>query len=349
MLVEDEKRPFQTNLSRWWSWASIFLSIVLLVGGGWYIFAKISLTDLLHAFSEVRYGYLGISILSLMLTLLVKAWRWQFLLSAETAKPAYAPLFWAMMLGFYVNIVLPFLRLGEIARTYALNMQTGTSKIQLISTLVVEKVLEAVFLGLTAVILLPFLVLSVTEQQSYPGLLLGIVALMVLIGMVVVAYQTEWTLRQIERITRLLPKPVGTRLLKLAVSGLNGLSSLREHRLSLAILGSSLLVAIISVLTPYFLFPAFGIELGLAEAAAIHVVVTLALVPPSTPVKIGIFDGVVAFMLVQFGVDNEALVAAYTIVFHLVAVLPHIIFGSMAASRTQWRWQKTAVSPPRST
>lgn len=349
MLVENKKRPSSTNNSRWWSWASILLSILLLIGGGWYVLAKISLTELLQAFANVRYGYLGLSILSIMLTFFVKTWRWQFLLGTQTTKPSYAALFWAMMLGFYVNSVLPFLRLGEIARAYALNYQTGISKIQSLSTLIVEKVLEAVFLGLTVVVLIPFLVLSVTEQSSNPGLLLGIVAFVVLIGMYAIAYQSNWVLRQIKRIAAWLPSTIGQRLLKLSVSGLNGLGALREQRLSLAILGTSLLVAIISVLTPYFLLPAFGIQLGLAEAAAIHVVVSLALVPPSTPVKIGVFDGVVAFMLVQFGVKNEALVAAYTIVFHLVVVLPQIVCGSMAAARTQWRWRETAVSLTRST
>ena len=94
------------------------------------------------------------------------------------------------MLGFYVNIVLPFLRLGEIARAYALNYQTGMSKIQSISTLVVEKVLEAVFLGLTVVALIPFLVLSVTEQESNPGLLLGIVVNKIYFGLSISI--TDW-------------------------------------------------------------------------------------------------------------------------------------------------------------
>ena len=347
MLAENEERPSQINLSRWWSWISILLSILLLVVGGWYLFAKISPIEMLHAFTQVRYGYLGCSILSILFTFLVKAWRWQLLLGEHPAKLSYSALFWAMMLGFYVNIIMPFLRLGEIARAYALNYQTGMSKVQSLSTLVVEKVLEAVFLGLTVVALIPFLVLSVNGQQSNPGLLLGITAVAVLIVMVVIAYQTNWILRRIEQVTNLLPTALGKRLLQLSISGLNGFSALREQRLSWAILGTSLLVAITSVLAPYFLFPAFGINLGLAEAAAIHVVVSLALVPPSTPVKIGVFDGVVAFMLVKFGVENEALVAAYTIVFHLVAVLPIIICGSMAAARTQWRWQKTAVSAPR--
>lgn len=329
----------------WLSWGSWILAGLLLAAGVYYLLQKTSLAEIVQAFSQVRPTFLLLSLLTIMVTFSLKAWRWQFLLSTQTKPLPFTALFWAMMLGFYVNIILPFVRLGEIARVYALNFQTGTSKIQSLSTLFVEKVLEAVFLGLTGLILLPFLILPDIIQESQPVFWLSGIGLVALLALYFLAYQSDWVLRQIERVTSLLPSTLARRFNQLAASGLNGLSALREHRLFLSILFSSFLIAITSVLTPYFLFPAFGIQLGLAEAAVIHVATSLALVPPSTPAKIGVFDGVVAFLLVWFDLENESLIAAYTILFHLVVILPQIIFGSMAASRTQWRWQATAVTP----
>jgi uncharacterized membrane protein YbhN (UPF0104 family) len=75
--------------------------------------------------------------------------------------------------------------------------------------------------------------------------------------------------------------------------------------------------------------------LGWVAAAIINVAIMVALVPPTTPGKIGIFDGVVAFLLLQFGVKNEAVIASYTIVYHLIVILPLIILGSIAVSRTR--------------
>jgi uncharacterized protein (TIRG00374 family) len=341
--MENPPRP---NSTRWLSWISTLLTILLLIAGIYYLLEKVSLIDIGQAFSQVKPFFLGLSIITILLTFLLKAWRWQFLLSSETKALPFAALFWAMMLGFYVNNVLPFVRLGEIARVYALNYQTGASKIQSLSTLIVEKVLEAVFLGLTVIVLLPFLILPEIIQQSHPIFWLSGVGAAILLILYLLAYQADRVLGQIKRITDFLPFALGNRLNQLATSGLRGLSALREHRLTLSILGSSLLIAVTSVLTPYFLFPAFGIQLGLAEAATIHVGISLALVPPSTPAKIGVFDGVVAFLLVWFGLKNEALIAAYTILFHLVVILPQIIFGSVTASRTKWRWQATAVTQP---
>ena len=44
----------------------------------------------------------------------------------------------------------------------------------------------------------------------------------------------------------------------------------------------SLLAAVLAVLMPYTLFPALGLPLTLLDAALIHVVVTIAITPPST-------------------------------------------------------------------
>jgi uncharacterized membrane protein YbhN (UPF0104 family) len=73
--------------------------------------------------------------------------------------------------------------------------------------------------------------------------------------------------------------------------------------------------------------------LGPVAATAIHVVLTVGTVPPSTPAKVGVFEFLVAFMLKFFGVENDALILAYTIIFHLVVVLPQILLGGIAVAR----------------
>ncbi|MCZ7673936.1 MAG: hypothetical protein M5U34_45810 [Chloroflexi bacterium] len=50
-----------------------------------------------------------------------------------------------------------------------------------------------------------------------------------------------------------------------------------------------------------------------------------------------------ALLLLAFGVDNEAVIFSYTTVYYLAAVLPVVIFGGLAVSRTNWQWQKTAT------
>jgi hypothetical protein len=46
---------------------------------------------------------------------------------------------------------------------------------------------------------------------------------------------------------------------------------------------------------------AFDLPFGLIEAAVIHAVVTIVTTPPSTPGKIGVFNGAVALVLLSYG------------------------------------------------
>jgi uncharacterized protein (TIRG00374 family) len=158
-------------------------------------------------------------------------------------------------------------------------------------------------------------------------------------GLYIVAYQTRLIIAICQRLTQWLPVSWAQRVMRFIISGLQSLSALRSKRVTLALLISSALVGLTAVLTPYFLLLAFDIPLGLAKAALIHVVVMIALTPPSTPGKIGVFDGAAAFSLVWFGVQSEATIAGYTLVYHLVAVLPPVLLGMVAASRTNWRWE----------
>jgi uncharacterized protein (TIRG00374 family) len=271
-----------------------------------------------------------------LVTLVVKGWRWQLMFPAEQPPVPFRAAFWSTALGQYVNLIVPFLRLGEVARLYALNRETGVAPARALGTLVVEKTLDLIFFGLTILFILPFVVMPDYVNQS--RLWLVVLPLALLVVLYLLAYRTAWVISLWRRIVRPLPDRLGDWLLRVAVSGLEGLAALRDRRRALLMVLISLLVAVLSVALPYALFPALGLPLTVLDAALIHVVVTVAITPPSTPAKLGVFNGAVALMLLQLGVSDETAVASYAILFYLVALLPPILFGFVAASRSRWRW-----------
>jgi uncharacterized protein (TIRG00374 family) len=194
---------------KWWGYLSTAVSIILILVGIYYLLAEISLAELADAFAQANLPLIIVGLFITLVTLLLKVWRWQFLLATKQEMYPFASLFWALMLGFYVNTVLPFLRLGEIARIYALNLQTGAGKIRTLSTLVVEKILELIFLGLTAVLMLPFIVLPPEWRAANPGILLGGAAAVTLFCLYLVAFQTEWLQKQIHRLSGIMPDRIG--------------------------------------------------------------------------------------------------------------------------------------------
>lgn len=335
----SEKSGPSTRTSRLLPWINLGLSIVLIALGIWYLADKVSLEEIVHALLLAKPLYILLGVLIVFATLLLKAWRWHLMFLTPDDSPRFAPWFWALALGQYVNLIVPFMRLGEIARIYALNRQTDIPMARSLGTLVVEKVLDMIMFALTIALLLPLVILP--EIIGEPGWVLWILPLGALLVLYLLAYKTALVARFFNALADKFPTRFGKRLLRWSISGLEGLAALRSHRLSLLLVLSSLFIALLSVLLPYVLFLAFDLSLGWVSAALIHVAVTIAATPPSTPGKIGVINGVVAFVLISLGLADEAIVVSYSIIFYLVAVVPQITLGAIAASRTDWHWHKS--------
>lgn len=327
--------PKQTTRQRLWAWFTVLLTILLLAAGVWYLVSRVSLAEMAQALAGANPWLIMAAVAATILTLLLKAWRWQLMFPPLNQAPPLPPFFWAMLIGAYLNILIPFLRLGELTRLVVLDRQTGIKKAQALATLVLEKTLELLMLGVMVLAVLTAVTLPPSLNQTTTTLTASAAALFMLLLLYLTAAHTELVIRVMVAIFSRLPTVLGQRLSRWTVSGLAGLAALRSRRLSLLLIGISILIALCSVATPLLLLWAFGLPFGWVEAAIINIAIMVALVPPSTPGKIGIFDGVVAFLLLQFGYNNEAVIISYTVVYHLVLVLPLIVLGSYASIRTK--------------
>lgn len=346
MIVEDTaKNAAAPASSRRMIIIQLALTAVLLGLGIWYVATHVSLQAVVEALAAAHPGYVLLAIAIMLITIAIKVWRWQLLLTPSGTPsgdtPAFWPLFWATTLGQHVNLLVPFLRLGEVARVYALRQQTGISGMRAIGTLVVEKTLELIYFALTAVLLLPFIVIPPLYR---PGLLLIVIPVILLALLFFLAYKPQLFVQIARWMIGRLPAHWEARLSHGLIAGLEGIAALRDRRTTVLLLLTSLVVAILAVLLPYALFLAFSIPLGVVEATLMHVAVSVASAPPSTPAKIGVFNGVAALLLLQLGLQDEAVVVSYAIVFHLVVILPQIILGSVAAWQTDWNWRTSKTA-----
>ncbi len=289
--------------------------------------------------------YLLLTLLILLLTLGIKAWRWQILLTDDDGRPPLPPLFWALMLGQYVNLLLPVLRLGEIARIFAVSNQISVGKPRALGTLVVEKFMDLAFLGLTLLLAATAAITpAITDKpMEKTAVSIGLITAIGLFSLYAIALNPQPLIQLTRKTAAFLPR-FGDKLVHIVESGLGGLGALTDRRLLLALLATTAVVAVLSVLTPFALFYAFDIPLGIVEAAWLHIIVTLALVPPSSPGKVVILDGAVIVVLKQYGISNEALLVSYALLFHLILVVPQLILGSIASAQSNWKWGKRTES-----
>lgn len=314
-------------------WFRLVLAVGLSLLGLWYVTRNVALSDLRLALASARPGYILLALVIYVGTTAAKTWRWRLLYHAQEDVPAFGALFWAVNVGQLVNTAVPFVRLGELARVYDLGQHTGQSKVQGLGTLVVEKSLDLISLAFLFFVLVPFFVLPDLIAGSGPSV--AIVSLMAFVFLMLVARRTDLVRRAAVFVLGWLPGRWQQRLLPWVDSGLAGLGALRSGRASLALLGSTLFILLLSVLTPYLLFPALGISLSLKHASVLHIALTIGAIPPSTPARIGIFEGIVTFVLATFGVEDGALRLAYALVFHLLLVVPQLVLGGLGLLRRQ--------------
>lgn len=343
--------PEQANTSRKkqiWPLLNVLLTAVLLLIGLWYLRQRVTLAELGAALAHANPLFILLSFLSMVLTLIIKSWRWQILLTQESpatdepAKPPFAPLFWAFNLGAYVNLVLPFMRLGEVARIFAVDFSAHVGKVRALGTIVVEKIVDLIMLGLTLLLVLPFVVLPGFIDNPLP--MITAVSLISILLLYILAFHTTWVINVSRLFASWLPATWQERAMRWLIAGLEGLAALRDKRQTTLIITLSAIVALLSVLTPYFLFPAFHLNLGLVQAALLTILVTLVITVPSTPGKLGVLNGTAALVLVGFGIRDEAILVSYSTLYYFVIVLPVIGFGGLAVSRTHWKWQRPTES-----
>ncbi len=324
---------------RWWRLFGVLLGVALMGWGLWYVTRSMTLADIGQSLRLARGEYIALATTVILLTLLLKAWRWQLLFFPAVQRPPLAPAFWAMMLGQMLNTAVTFMRLGDVARVYALGQQTGLSKMRALGTLAVEKVLDWLMLALTLLILLPFIALPDFVAQQ--GGSVAATAVVACLALYLIAYQTPLVIRLLRTVAQRLHPFFGQRLLRWGISGLEGLAALRSHSLTLLLLAASALLAFLAVLTPWAVFLAFSLPYGLKEAALLNVVLLAAgAIPVPTPARLGVVEFAVMFILRQFGLVNEAMAFSYAITYHLIVDLPKLILGAIALPRTGWRYHE---------
>lgn len=330
MTVEEKEERRENRRRRWLRVVgSAALTAIIL----WLLSREIDFAAALEALATANPLYIVAAMTVTIFTSFLKSERWGLLLATDRRKPAGRDRFRALMLGQFLNLLI--FRIGDLARVYELGQRTGHSKARLLGTLVIEKLLDMTVIILTMVCLLPFVV--VPSIISNPAGTLSVIIVPALVTMYAVAYQSERFTRLLQQITRYLPDPLEARFNQLIVAGLEGLSALRNRRLTIAIYAVSLLIGAVSILTPYLLFPSLNLPLGVKEAVLLHLVTSVGSLPPTTPARLGVFEGLVIFVLGQMGMADQNLMLSYALLYHGVILIPQLLLGALALAQSRWR------------
>lgn len=294
----------------------------------WLALRGVSWGDAWRALEECTYWWLVPALALLVLTVPVKVARWRYLYRAET-RPPLRPATDALLIGLFFNNILPA-RAGEAARVVALNRDAGTSRTESAATIVVERIFDVLGLLLMLFVALPWLP-HVSWIHGAAYLAAGLAAAVV-VCVAALRRFGDRPLRTILRPLSRLPFASPERVERVGLNALRGLSGVRTLRVALIASLLTLVSWLLLTVSTWFLMQGFGLHLPFLAGLLVVVAFNLALVLPSSPAGLGVFEAATLVALHAYDVPRAQAVS-YALVLHLLNLVPYLAFGLILVSR----------------
>ncbi len=315
-------------------WGGIILSIVSL----YLAFAgqKIDWGLVWVSMGQIDWFWIILTIIPFWLTIAGKVFRHQVLLYPD--KPPLGKLSNGLLISYLFNTALPA-RPGEVIRAYYIGETTAISKVRVLSTIFVEKVLDILTLVIILALVLPFAPFPAELRGLVISLTITIVALFIVI--LALAVKPVVAQRLIGALAKRLPASLGSKVVGLVEQVLNGMTPLANPRLAPALIFWSFFTWIMNAGTTLTVIVAFHLSVPIITAALLLTVLfNLGLSIP-TPAGVGPFEFITTRVIGGvFNVEDKNLVTAFTVVLHIIGFGPLVVVGFIVMLREGLSWGK---------
>jgi uncharacterized protein (TIRG00374 family) len=324
----------QLNKNRRQVWLGIVVSLISLVA----IFYFVRPQEVLTALQATRFGYLIFTGLGIAAFLAVRAVRWRYLLKNDAP---WVTIFHIQNIGYLLTSLLP-LRIGDIARAVLIGSVPPITISRGISTMVVERVLDMLFI----IALLPF---ALSDVETIPDWMragaqaMGTAAIVGILVLIVAANQQERTVRLVERILEFLPFLNTSSWTARADSFLSGLDSLTSLKDAVWLIVLTIMTWLPIILAYYATLLAVNLDPNLVMAAFVVCAAALSVALPSSPGQIGVFHaGVIAAL--QIWGQPEAPAVSFAFLYHAMNMAVTIGFGIVGIFATGSTFKQVMAS-----
>jgi len=302
-------------------WIGILVSLLCL-----YLAARgVDFRGLLEALGQVQYVWLLLAFGLLVFAMLARAYRWR-LLFYPLSELRIARLFNLLNIGYLVNSVSPF-RLGDVLRAYLCAELQRLSVVRVLSTVVVERIVDTLTIVFLLLLLIPFI--SLPAALVRPAFGVGLVAIGAVLVLLFIAWRREQSLALFDRFTTRFGFLSQGSFRHGVVSAVEGLTVLRSWQSTLGAGIGSLAAWLSTALQFYVVMQAMGLRLPFSAALLVLCLTSLGMVVPSSPGYLGVFEYLTVVSLAVFGVSRE-IALGYALVLHALGYLAPVVLGGIA-------------------
>lgn len=334
---------------------SLIIGGILSVIGFYFAMRNVPFADLLSYIASIQYGWMIPAILLGLSTFVLRALRWQMILSTSIKLPFFDA-FHPMMIGFMINTILPG-RVGELARPAIIKKRDHVPFSLGVSTVAAERMFDAVSLITLFAWVLATVHIDPNLQINFKGyqltkqtldhlaagivrICIGIVAGIILISFPAVQRLIKAIIMRLpalffftgrERRDRIAEK-FFTPLVHMVDHVASGFSMIRYPIKIFICLGYSFLVWLLQALAFFIMTRGCpGIDhLSFTQITTVFVILCFFIALPSVPGFWGLWEagGVFGFALFNVSAKNAAGLALAS---HAVLMFPVMIAGMISA------------------
>jgi uncharacterized protein (TIRG00374 family) len=254
---------------------------------------------------------------------LTRAERWHHILGRTGVDASRADAYGLTTVGYMGNNVLPA-RAGEMLRVVILSRRSAAGKRTLLGTVVAERLLDAIALGLIFVVVVFGILRETTLPSDRPFLIAGIgIAVVAVLGVVLALLRRHHALARLRDFIR--PLAGGPRAL------------LNRH--GVALLGLSFVIW--GLEAGVYLAVARAVELDISGMGALYLVAltNLFAMLPAAPGYVGTFDAAVVFGVKAIG-GSGSVAVSYLLLLRFILFVPITLVGFVVLVARYGGWSR---------
>ncbi len=268
---------------------------------------------------------------SMMFAHLLRAVRWKVILHSVKPDTSIKNLFGALMVGYAVNCVVP--RLGEISRAVVLGRWERLSRSSMFGTVIVERVIDIIFLGLT--VLVSIIIWTEDISVRFPWLKTTLYITMVIIIAVilflflVLHYKEKFygiLIKYLSKFSEKLAHKTAY-IFKMLAEGFGSLKGTKNYMLTILL---SIAIMVVYALSSYLGFYTLGMQkihhVTFAMGWVLMSISAIGVVIP-TPGATGSYHALAKSALVLLFGFGETVSLAYAFLTHIISYFLFIILG----------------------
>jgi uncharacterized protein (TIRG00374 family) len=283
-----------------------------------YLFWNVDLHEVATRLASTNWWFLAVSMGLNLGSLWMRAWRWYYLFPPGS-QPSH--LFNALMIGYMGNNVLP-LRAGEVVRAYVASRR-GQRFWTVLATIVVERVLDGLAIGLIVAIL--FLAIPIPASLRWPAaifLATDVAAMAVLVVIALAPGRCAGLIRVLFRRWSWAER----RAMDVLGTMSEGLRGVRAGHHFAPISLSTILIWMLFALSVWTGLRAAHLDLPLAASWTVLAFLGLGVSLPSSPGYVGVVQAATVLALALFSVPRtEAL--SFSLLIHASQFIPVTLYG----------------------